>query len=149
MSGKAMTSTEPVGVACQPPAHAQNPTSLPPLALAFLGDTVFDLLVREALLEQPARPQRQLHRESAQRVNARAQAEMAKKILPLLSEEEEEIFRRGQNAKPGHVPRGFTRGEYSLATALEALFGWLWLMGRFERARELFVVGAACQPPAE
>ena len=115
-----------------------NPTQLPPLALAFIGDTVFDLLVRGALLEQSARPQRQLHRESAKLVNARAQAELAKKILPLLDEEEANIFRRGRNAKPGHVPRGFTRGEYGLATALEALFGWLWLSGRFERAKELF-----------
>ncbi|MCL2494377.1 MAG: ribonuclease III [Oscillospiraceae bacterium] len=115
-----------------------NPTQLPPLALAFIGDTVFDLLVREALLDGPARPQRQLHKESAVRVNARAQAELAKKILPLLGGEEAEIFRRGQNAQPGHVPRGFTRGEYALATALEALFGWLWLCGRLERARELF-----------
>ena len=118
-----------------------NPTALSPLALAFIGDTVFDLLVREALLEGPTRPQRQLHRESAQLVNARAQAGMAKAILPLLDEEEAEIFRRGRNAKPGHVPRGFTRGEYALATALEALFGWLWLNGRFERARELFSAG--------
>jgi len=115
-------------------------TRLTPLALAFLGDTVFDLLVRESLLEGPARPQRQLHRESAEQVNARAQAELAKKILPLLDEEEASVFRRGQNAKPGHVPRGFTRGEYSLATALEALFGWLWLEGRLGRARELFCV---------
>jgi len=118
-----------------------NPTQLSPLALAFLGDTVFDLLVREALLEGPARPQRQLHRESAALVNARAQAGMAAKILPLLEEEEAVIFRRGQNAKPGHVPRGFTRGEYALATALEALLGWLWLQGRFVRARELFAAG--------
>ena len=115
-----------------------NPTQLSPLALAFLGDTVFDLLVRVSLLEQPARPQHQLHKESARLVNARAQAELAKKILPLLDEEEAGIFRRGQNAKPGHVPRGSTRGEYSLATALEALFGWLWLNGRLERAKELF-----------
>ncbi|MCL2300555.1 MAG: ribonuclease III [Firmicutes bacterium] len=118
-----------------------NPTSLPPLALAFLGDTVFDLLVRESLLEQPARPQHQLHKESAKLVNARAQAELAQKILPLLDEEEAEIFRRGRNAKPGHVPRGFTRGEYSLATALETLFGWLWLQGEFKRAWELFEMG--------
>jgi len=115
-----------------------NPTALSPLALAFIGDTVFDLCVRGQLLEQPARPQHQLHHESAQRVNARAQAELAKKILPLLDEEEANIFRRGQNAKPGHVPRGFTRGEYALATALEALFGWLWLSGRWGRARELY-----------
>ena len=115
-----------------------NPTQLSPLALAFIGDAVFDLLVRGALLEQPARPQNQLHRESAQRVNARAQAGLAKKILPLLDEEEADIFRRGRNAKPGHVPRGFTRGEYALATALEALFGWLWLSGKWDRAKALF-----------
>jgi len=118
-----------------------NPTQQSPLALAFIGDAVFDLLVRGALLEQPARPQRQLHRESARLVNARAQAELAKKILPLLDEEEADIFRRGKNAKPGHIPRGFTRAEYALATALEALFGWLWLNGKWDRARELFAAG--------
>jgi len=116
-----------------------NPTSLPPLALAFIGDTVFDLLVRESLLEGPIGPQHRLHKESAKQVNARAQAELAQKLLPLLDEEESDIFRRGRNAKPGHIPRGFTRGEYSLATALEALFGWLWLQGKHDRARELFL----------
>lgn len=115
-----------------------NPNQLHPLALAFLGDTVFDLFVRGELLQQPARPQRRLHQESAALVNARAQAQRAKKILPLLSEEELDIFRRGQNAKPGHLPRGVTRAEYALATALEALLGWLWLSERFGRARELF-----------
>ena len=118
-----------------------TPTQQSPLALAFIGDAVFDLLVRGDLLLRPARQQRQLHRESAQRVNARAQAAMAQKILPLLTEEEADIFRRGQNAKPGHVPKGFTRAEYGQATALEALFGWLWLEGRFERAKELFAAG--------
>jgi ribonuclease-3 family protein len=116
---------------------------MPPLALAFLGDTVFDLLVRGELIAQPAHPQHQLHKESAKRVNARAQAELAKKILPLLDEGETDIFRRGRNAQPGHVPRGVTRGEYALATALEALFGWLWLCGRLERARELFTTAEA------
>ena len=126
-----------------------NPGHYSPLALAFLGDAVFGLLVRERLLLEANRPAAKLHRESIKQVNAAAQALAAKKILPRLTEEEAAVLRRGQNAKPAHVASGCTREEYARATALEALFGWLWLMGRFERARELFVVGAACQPPAE
>ncbi len=110
---------------------------LSPLALAFMGDTVYDLLVREKLVQQPACPQNQLHRASAQLVNARAQAVLAHALLPLFTEEEADIFRRGQNAKPGHLPRGATRAEYALATALEALLGWLWLTDQFSRAKEL------------
>ena len=115
-----------------------NPTLLSPLALAFLGDAVFDILVREHLLLEANRPVRKLHQESAKRVNAGDQAQAVVKITPLLTEEEAAVLRRGHNAKPGHVPAGCTREEYAQATALEALFGWLWLSGRFERARELF-----------
>ena len=115
-----------------------NPTLLSPLGLAFLGDAVFDVLVREQLLVEANRPVKKLHGQAAKRVNAGAQAQSYEKILPLLTEEEAAISRRGQNAKPGHVPAGCSREEYARATALEALFGWLWLNGRFERARELF-----------
>jgi ribonuclease-3 family protein len=110
-----------------------------PLALAFLGDSVFDLLAREALLLEANRPAKALHQAAAQQVNAIQQARSAQKILPLLSQEEFAVLRRGRNAKPGHVPATCTREEYALATGLEALFGWLWLAGRFARARELFL----------
>jgi ribonuclease-3 family protein len=71
-------------------------------------------------------------------VNARAQALAAERLLPLLSEEEAALFRRGRNARPGNIPASANRAEYQASTALEALFGWLWLSGRHERLRELF-----------
>ena len=123
---------------CNNRAACDTPALYSPLALAFLGDAVFDILVREQLLLEANRPVRDLHRESVQRVNAGEQARAMQKFFPLLTEEEAAVLRRGRNAKPGHVPPGCTREEYARATALEALFGWLWLSGRFDRARELF-----------
>ncbi|MDR0531838.1 MAG: ribonuclease III [Oscillospiraceae bacterium] len=115
-----------------------TPTQYSPLALAFLGDSVFDLLVRERLLCEANRPPARLHQAAKERVNARAQARAYEALLPQLAPEEAEILRRGKNAKPGHVPPGQTREDYAKATALETLFGWLWLSGRPDRARELF-----------
>ena len=63
---------------------------------------------------------------------------MAEKILPLLSEEEGDVFRRGRNASPHSIPKAASREEYQTATALEALFGWLYLQGRTERLNALF-----------
>jgi ribonuclease-3 family protein len=125
-----------------------RPELLSPLALAFLGDTVYDLLVREALLCEAARPPRKLHRAAASQVNAKAQAAAALRIPSLLSEEETAVFRRGKNAQPGHVPASCTNEEYHLATALEALFGWLWLCGKAGRVRALFEA-IADQPPCK
>jgi len=116
----------------------QNPTQYSPLALAFLGDAVFGLLVREQLLQQANRPAGELHKLATAQVNARAQAELAKQLLPQLTDEEAAVFRRGKNAKPGTLPQSCTAHEYALATGLEALFGWLWLRGNEARARGLF-----------
>lgn len=125
-----------------------RPELLSPLGLAFMGDTVYDLLVREALLAEANRPPRDLQKAASARVNAKAQAAAAQRTESLLNEREAELFRRGKNARPGHVPRSCTWEEYSNATALECLFGWLWLSGQEERARELFGrVGRAIGPP--
>ena len=121
-----------------------EPNHLSPLALAFLGDTVFDLLVRERLLLEANRPPGKLHRAATALVNCRAQAACCEALFPLLTEAEADTLRRGKNAKPGHVPAHQTREDYAKATAVEALFGWLWLRGEFERARELFAVCAKC-----
>ncbi|MCL2530872.1 MAG: ribonuclease III [Oscillospiraceae bacterium] len=118
-----------------------NPTQYSPLALAFLGDAVFDLLVRESLLMQANRPAGDLHNLATAQVNARAQAALAQRLLPQLSEEEAGVFRRGKNAKPGTLPQSCSPQEYALATGLEALFGWLWLRGEQERAQELCSFG--------
>jgi len=115
-----------------------NPSHYSPLALAFLGDAAFGLLVRERLLFEANRPAGDLHKRATAQVNAQAQAKLARNLLPLLTEEEAAVFRRGKNAKPGTVPQSCTREEYAMATGLEALFGWLWLRSEFARARELF-----------
>jgi len=117
-----------------------EPNHLSPLALAFLGDTVFDLLVRERLLLEANRPPGKLHQAATAQVNCRAQAACYEALVPLLTEAEADTLRRGKNAKPGHIPAHQTREDYAKSTAVEALFGWLWLRGEFERARELFAV---------
>ena len=109
-----------------------------PLALAFLGDSVFELLVRERLLMQANRPAGQLHALAVDQVRAEAQAAGAARILPRLTEEEQALFRRGRNARPAHLPRTANRAQYQAATGLECLFGGLYLLGREDRLRELF-----------
>lgn len=116
----------------------QNPNTYSPLALAFLGDAVYGLLVREQLLLTANRPARRLHTLSVQAVNARAQAQAAQKILPMLTEDELAVYKRGRNAHPGHTPKNQSEGDYHSATGLEALFGWLYLHGAEERLRALF-----------
>jgi len=114
-----------------------NPSLYSPLALAFFGDAVFGLLVREQLLLEANRPAGELHKLATAQVNARAQAKLVKALRPQLSEEEAAVFRRGKNAKTGTIPQSCSATDYALATGLEALFGWLWLKGEFDRAREL------------
>jgi len=115
-----------------------------PLALAFIGDTVWDLLVRQRLLATAAHVNA-LHRRATALVNAGAQAEALKRVAPLLTEIEADIVRRGSNAHCGHsTPRNQDPVDYRRSTGLEALVGWLYLCGRQARVRELFE--AACPP---
>ena len=106
--------------------------TLSPLALAFVGDGVYSLLVRERLLSQANRPVGELHSQSVRDVRAEAQSAAMARILPLLTEEEA-VFKRGRNA---HSTR--TGADYHRATGLESLFGYLYLAGRIDRVRELF-----------
>lgn len=109
-----------------------------PLSLAFVGDTVWDLLTRQQLLCSQAHVNA-LHKQAVQRVNAGAQAQAAARIEGLLSEEETDIFRRGQNAHSRHhTPKNQDPYAYSRATGLEALLGYLYLTGQHERIVELF-----------
>lgn len=110
-----------------------------PLALAFLGDAVFELYVREKLLEQGNAPAQQLHRKAVGYVCARAQSQAVEEISGLLTPEEEGVFRRGRNAH-SHPPKNADVADYRRATGLEALFGYLHLCGDTARARELFEV---------
>ena len=109
-----------------------------PLSLAFAGDTVWDLLTRQQLLFSQAHANA-LHRQAVARVNAGAQAQAAALVEPHLTPEEADIFRRGQNAhSKHHVPKNQDPYAYSRATALETLFGYLYLTGREERILELY-----------
>lgn len=108
------------------------------LALAHVGDAVYELLVRTLLAERGIATVVQLHRETVARVKAPAQARAAAVILPLLTEAEHDVYRRGRNSHVNTVPHGATPGQYHAATALEAVFGWLWLRGERERIHELF-----------
>ena len=108
------------------------------LGLAHLGDGVFELMVRSWLCLHVKATNKGLHKATVKYVAAPAQAAAAEKIIPLLTEEEGDVFRRGRNTSPHSVPKAASRADYQTATALEALFGWLYLQGRTERINQLF-----------
>ena len=110
------------------------------LGLAHLGDGVFELMVRAWLCLHGKVKVKDLHRATVRYVAAPAQAAAVERLLPLLTQEEADVYRRGRNTAPHSVPRAASRGEYQAATGLEALFGWLYLQGRTERLNELFEV---------
>lgn len=110
------------------------------LGLAHLGDGVFELMVRSWLCLHGKATNKGLHRATVRYVAAPAQAAAAERLLPLWSEEEADVFRRGRNTSPHSVPKAASRSDYQTATAVEALFGWLYLQGRTQRLNELFSV---------
>ena len=103
-----------------------------------MGDGVYELLVRTWLCAHGKATGKGLHRATVALVCAPEQARRAERILPTLTEEEQEVFRRGRNAHVHSIPQHASRAEYQQATALEALLGWLYLHGRRERINELF-----------
>ena len=115
-----------------------SPKGLSPLPLAFVGDGVYELLVREYLAAQGNCPVKKLHARKVELVRCQAQAQALEKIWPQLTPEEQEVAQRGRNAHVGHVPKNAALADYHGATALEALFGYLYLSGDMARLRELF-----------
>ena len=105
-----------------------------PLALAFIGDGVYEIRVREKLILEANMPADKLHKLTVERVCAEYQAKAVRKWL----DEGLDIFKRGRNAKGINAPKHSTVGEYRMATGLECLFGFLYLTGREERIGELF-----------
>ena len=110
------------------------------IGLAHLGDGVYELLVRAWLCAHGRATGKGLHRAAVELVKAPAQAERAERILPLLTEEEAAVYKRGRNAHVHTVPRSASRADYLKATALECLLGDLYLRGRRERINELFTI---------
>lgn len=114
-----------------------NPDALSPLTLAFVGDAYFSLIIREMLVSEANRPVRDLHKLSVKAVNASAQARCMKILLPNLTEKETEVFKRGRNAHTSHTPKNQSGCDYHYATGFEALVGYLYLSGSFERLDSL------------
>lgn len=114
--------------------------NLSSLGLAHLGDSVFEVMVRSWICLSGKAKVKDLHRATVKYVAAPAQAARMERILPVLTEEEHDVFRRGRNTAPHSVPKAASRGEYQTATGFEALFGWLYLQGRTDRLNELFAL---------
>lgn len=107
--------------------------TLSPLTLAFTGDAVFSLFVREMLVCDANRPVGKLHKLSVNWVKAEAQSKGMRAILPLLTEKETEVFKRGRNAHTSHTPKNQSGCDYHYATGFEALVGYLYLKDETER----------------
>ena len=107
------------------------------LTSAYIGDACFEILVRSEILDVRKNPNK-LHRESIRFVRAKSQRELFEKIEENLTEEEIKIFKRGRNAKSHTVPKNADPIDYRIATGVEALFGYLYLLKRYNRIREIF-----------
>ncbi len=119
----------------------EEAAGLSPALLAYLGDAVYELFVREMLLAERVGPLRDLHRRATALVCAPAQARMARLIAGELSPLEAAVFRRGRNTHSGVVPPAATVAEYRLATGLESVVGFLYLSGQYTRLRQLLAEG--------
>ena len=108
------------------------------LTLAFIGDGVYDLLVRDYLVRQANRPVGELNKRKVALVNCESQAAFAKSLMPKLSEKEQAVYKRGRNAAPKCTPKHGTVADYHSATGLEALFGYLHINDEQDRIKELF-----------
>lgn len=110
------------------------------LGLAHMGDGVYELMVRSFLCSRGDRTVKRLHKESVELVKAPTQAALVEKILPVLTDEEQDYYRRGKNAHTHAAPKAASPKQYAMATGLETLFGALYLLGRHDRLNELFAI---------
>ena len=115
----------------------RNVNEMSPLTWAYIGDAVFELYIREKLVQTTKLKPHKLHIESIKHVKAKAQADKLKKIEEKLTEEEKEIVRRSRNAKNHHLPKNAEVNEYMYSTAFEGLIGYLYLNGNKERLKEI------------
>ena len=111
--------------------------SFSPLTLAYIGDAVYEIVIRTIIVEKGNAPVNKLHHKVSSLVKAVAQKAAIGKILPLLTEEEEAVYKRGRNAKSYTSAKNASVIDYRIATGFEALMGFLYLMGRNERMLEL------------
>lgn len=115
-----------------------DPITLSPLTLAFVGDGVFDLMVRERLVCAANAPVGSLNQKKVGAVCCKSQAEIMQQLMPILTDEELSVFKRGRNAHTSHTPKNATNSQYHSATGFEALWGYIYLKGDIDRLNELF-----------
>ncbi len=118
-----------------------NPRTYSPLALAYIGDVVFDLVIRTLVIYNGNAPVHKLHLRTSGYVKASSQANMVKGLEDELTDEEAAVFKRGRNAKSATVPKNADWMAYKLATGFEALIGYLYLDGQYNRMLELISKG--------
>ena len=119
----------------------QNPRELSPLVLAYIGDAVYEILVRTEVVSKGNMPVNKMHKMSREYVKAKGQSEVYFKIENILTDDEMAVFKRGRNAKSHTMAKNAEMLDYKHATGLEALFGFLYLGGKIERMMELFYIG--------
>lgn len=119
----------------------QKPNIYSPLVLAFIGDAVYDLIIRTMVVNKGNAPVNKIHVKTRDYVKASAQASMYYKIEHMLSEEEVAVFKRGRNAKSGTIAKNASLRDYKNATGLEALIGYLYLKKDFHRIIDLLSEG--------
>ncbi len=112
-----------------------------PLTLAFLGDCVFDLIIRTIVVEQANQPAHQLHQKKSKIVKAKTQAQLAEVLWESFSQEEQAVYKRGRNAKSGTSAKNASIADYRKATGLEALLGYWYLIGENKRMLALLHQG--------
>ena len=112
-----------------------------PLTLAYIGDTIYELVIRTILVEKGNTQVNKLNQRANRLVKASAQSEMIEKLKPHLTEEEMAVFKRGRNAKSYTMAKNATMSDYRRATGFEALMGYLYLTEQWERMLELIKLG--------
>lgn len=123
------------------PAGTQDIRAFSPLTLAYIGDAVYDLIIRTMVVGQANRPANKLHKITVKYVNAGAQSKMIQALADSLTEEEQEVYRRGKNAKPHTTAKNATATDYLKATGFEAVLGYLYLTDDMPRALKLVKEG--------
>jgi ribonuclease-3 family protein len=123
------------------PGSQQDVRAYSPLTLAYIGDAVYDLIIRTVVVELANRPANDLHRITVKYVSATAQAKIVTALMEYFTEEEHSVYRRGKNSKPHTTAKNATVGDYMKATGFEAVLGYLYLTDRTERVLELVKKG--------
>lgn len=112
-----------------------------PLTLAYIGDAVFEVVVRTVIVDEANRSVSKIHKAASDIVNAKSQAKMMFNIIDALTDEESKVYKRGRNAKAVTKAKNASMADYRVATGFEALIGWLYLNNQTERMLELIKLG--------